>query len=179
MSAAPAAPPKPATRAQYDRLIAQFDEMARIAEDEARLARSAPSVSGWTVGQHVDHMATTDKMIGMGLMKCVFQPQKVEGGPKTIAKFILWSGWMPRGKGKAPEMTQPRAQSSEQIRTGIKTARGAIASMEGKLADLEKSESGIPHPMLGVFRPMHWMRFLEVHHNHHFKIIRDIERAAR
>ena len=34
-----------------------------------------------------------------------------------------------------------------------------------------------PHPALGSFTPAQWLRFIDIHTHHHFKIIRDIKKG--
>ena len=43
---------------------------------------------------------------------------------------------------------------------------------------LEEAGWRCKHPYFGALDIAEWMRFMDVHHRHHLKIIRDIRKAA-
>ncbi len=175
-------PPAPSDgiRSLYSKLAAQAKEMADIAEGSAEvLDKKFPEVSQWSVGQHIDHMAMVNKqMIPLVLMAAGSAKPVTEGEPKFMGRVVLWTGFIPRGKGKSPDAVLPKSKTHDEIRANVKTSQTYLTALEAQLLKVERSPAKVPHPALGAFTPAQWMRFIEIHNNHHFKIIRDIRKRS-
>jgi uncharacterized damage-inducible protein DinB len=159
------------TRRTLARLERDFDEFQIFTPlAERRMER----ISAWSVGEHLDHLMKVDRSIFDRIEAPVETPLRPLS---TLGRIVLWSGWIPRGKGKAPDMARPQAVPPEQLVERIRAARDlldrAVATPQ-RLADPRRIAK---HYLLGGMSAAQWLRFLAVHHHHHVKIIRDVLRA--
>lgn len=176
---AEATPVSPKLRALYDRVVKQYDRMQAMADaDDAALDKLVPAISGWSVGQHLDHSANTDKVIIMAIEVSLFKNDPNVPPPKFMGKVVLFTGYIPRGKGKAPDMTMPKAKTNAEMRENLKKVRNSLEAIGKKLDKVQAGVNRAPHPMLGGFVASQWLRFIEIHQNHHLRIIADIQKAG-
>lgn len=131
-------------------------------------------ISAWSIGEHLDHVMKVDRSI----LARIDSPIDTPHPPlSTLGRITLWTGWIPRGKGRAPDFTRPEAVPPEGLRSQIVEVRrllhGVLDAPE-KLADPRRIAS---HPHFGGLTAAQWLRFVAVHHRHHVKIIRDVLRA--
>lgn len=159
-------------------------QVARIAEilawPEARLYALVESVSRWSPAQQVQHVL-------LGLIRFADAIQALEEGthqdmvpkpaPRLMARALLLTGWIPRGRAKAPASVVPDAIPG---RAGLLELQAAAKSRWAELAPragaLRGLAGALPHPLLGPFGAGHWMRFARVHTAHHLSIVDDIDR---
>jgi len=175
-----AAQPSPKIQALYSKVLGQMKELSTLAAgSEADLNLKNEAVSQWTVGQHIDHSAAVIKgILAMIMMITNSKNPSTAGGPKPIGKILLWIGYLPRGKGKSPAEVLPKAATHDEIRKNVQMMETFIKGLAPRLAQIEASQGKAPHPMLGSFTPAQWLRFIDIHTNHHFKIIRDIKKKV-
>ncbi|MBI1784199.1 DinB family protein [Candidatus Sumerlaeota bacterium] len=166
-------------RALYAKVMDQFKEMSEMAEAPPEsLEKRNTSVSQWSVLQHLDHMATAAKGMLTAIIMTINSPKpNTDGEPKFLGRVVLWTGFIPRGKGKAPDAVLPKSKNAEETKQNIQMVRGFLTQLESKLDKVESSQGKAPHPMLGSFTPAQWLRFIDIHTHHHFKIIRDIRKS--
>jgi len=163
-----------------DKIGSQILELKSLASSSEELLNLRnPSISQWSVEQHLDHTITTAKMIfGLVFMLLQSKSSKAPGKPKFLAKVVMATGYIPRGKGKSPADLLPKENPRAEIAKNLPMLEMAFKSVSGRLAEVEQCAATAPHPALGEFTPAQWLRFIEIHNNHHFKIIRDIRRKA-
>ena len=101
-------------------------------------------------------------------------PALAHGRLSLVGHWVLWTGRIPRGRGQAPERTRPAAGSLQQVRSLLAGASEAFERLAAKRSELEAVRARIDHPYFGRLLPKHWLRFVELHHDHHLAIIRDI-----
>ncbi len=174
----PAASPQ--LQATYQKVLRQFDEMTEMANspDDA-LGLRVEGVSLWSVGQHLDHMAVAAKGMLTAIFMLLGSPKAAtEGEPAFAGRIVLWTGYIPRGKGKSPDAVLPKSQTPDEIRKNIQMVQGFVKGIEAKLGQIEACKGKTPHPALGSFTAAQWVRFIDIHNYHHFKIIRDIRKKA-
>lgn len=131
--------------------------------------KTAP-LSNWSIGMHIEHCGLT--MLGICDQLSRSQPPR-PGGFNMVRTLMLFTGWIPRGRAKAPQPVLPQPQPPvEALHQLIEQSRQALARTE-PLAD----EKWFAHPMLGPMSKRQTLRFIAVHNHHHLKIIRDIQSA--
>jgi len=153
------------------RIARQFEELTALTEvAQCRVER----ISGWSVGQHLHHLMKSDRSI----FRFFPQPSSDEVQPvSAIGRIVLWSGWIPRGKGRAPAATEPEAPGVEELRSEIEGVRATFVEAIEARQTLLAPEPIANHPHFGGLNRVQWLRFVGVHHHHHTKIIRDVLRA--
>lgn len=172
-----------------------------LAEDARACAVRAPSVSGWSVAEHLEHLLRADRWIVGWIESAVAEgasepgrersggdasesvgtkPEGVElgGKPSAAGYAVLSTGFIPRGRGRAPRLSRPSGLSTAEIRAGLREVLTRVDTLEPRLGEIDAVALTLPHPMLGRFTPARWLRFADIHHAHHAKIIRDILAAG-
>ncbi|MDH3403645.1 MAG: DinB family protein [Acidobacteriota bacterium] len=154
------------------RIERQFDELAAWAP---RGDVRADRVSGWSIGQHLDHLCKADRSIVARFAEPATEPLP----PLTLAgRLVLATGWIPRGRGKAPAAVAPELASPAELAAQVLAVRALVTAALGSPERLADPRPVSRHHIFGGLSAARWVRFLAVHHHHHLKIIRDIERAA-
>ena len=136
-----------------------------------------PAVSEWSVGLHVEHLWKAEHGILGWIERALDDPEAFPagGGPSRTGMAVLVSGWIPRGRAKAPERSLPDTVGDD-LADRLDTLADSLETLHPRLTELHACPSTYEHPLLGHFTPAQWLRFLDVHHRHHEKIIRDIRR---
>ncbi|MGB5817144.1 MAG: DinB family protein [Thermoanaerobaculia bacterium] len=171
--------PSSSTTRTYGAIRAQLDELLVLAGQPDLAAVHAQGVSGWSVGGQLEHLLLSDRMILDGFDTFLDGTlTSAGGGPTAIGRFILLSGYIPRGKGRAPKGVVPGDLSPSEIASGFAGVKKRFEELAPRLGELEASRATYRHPLLGDFNPGQWLKFVKVHHHHHQKLIRDIRRLA-
>jgi len=150
-----------------EQVLGQLAEMkALLAADDA----VADDVSAWSVHQHVEHLLLANEgMAGMIATGRALQAPE----PKTmLGRVVLMTGFIPRGKGQAPDGTVPEGLSRDDLLALHARAEQAVRALdvEGLTGDVVGD-----HPVFGGLTARDWLRFMSVHDHHHLKIVRDIQ----
>jgi hypothetical protein len=160
----------------HARLLTELDATCALASDPAKAARGADDVSAWTVQQHLEHLLLADKAIVGGLVDAVegrAQPAGT-GRPTWAGYLVLWRRFIPRGRGRSPEIAIPKGLELNEVAAGLNDVTGTFETLEKMLPALAAARFTRPHPVLGHFTPLQWVEFTHIHHVHHGKIIDDI-----
>ncbi len=84
--------------------------------------------------------------------------------------FILTTGYIPRGKGRAPKQTMPDDLSTK---ITLKAMHEQVRLQVLKLPDIPAT-SCFKHPAFGYLNKKQTIRFIGIHTSHHLKIMKDI-----
>jgi hypothetical protein len=159
-------------------IIAGLNALIDFASQPEKMSQQADAVSKWSVGQHVEHLTLSDEVILDGLRKLLAEPASGKPGkPRLIGRICLWSGFIPRGRGKAPQQVVPQGLAMGILLDRLEAVRKGFTQLEASTQSLASSTATVPHPVFGRLDACQWLRFTEIHHDHHHKIIRDIARA--
>lgn len=172
----------PALRRWHRRWLLALDRCADLADRPDVCEARAPAVSGWSVGQQLEHLWRADTRILESIEQLAAAQEADEpaegGGPTLLGHVILVTGFIPRGRAQAPASTTPTGLAPAELKSRLGALRDRAAALEPSLATLESVRATSPHPILGRFDPRTWVRFCGVHHAHHGRIVRDILEAA-
>lgn len=125
-------------------------------------------ISKASVGWHLDHSLKVINKIVEGMKAS--NPLEFKNNFSFLGKLFFFFGYFPRGKAKAPKVVRPSEYiSKEDIYSQMKQARTNIQ----ELVNLD-CNSFVPHPVFGNVNKKRVVRFLEIHTNHHLKIIKSI-----
>jgi hypothetical protein len=126
------------------------------------------AVSQSSIGWHIDHSLMVINGIIDQLKKS--NPEQYKWQFNWIRIFIQIINKIPRGKAKAPKVVQPL----EPATAAILISKLEIA--KNSLVDLEtlNTNSYFTHPYFGDLNLKKTLWFLNLHTNHHLKIIKDI-----
>jgi hypothetical protein len=140
----------------------------------------APSVSGWSVLQHLEHVALTNRAIARAVRTIESGRGEPGARPGAFGERVLQSGRIPRGRARHPEIAAPKARPvREDVRVQLEESRGELEVFGPQMDDLAAREETVAHFALGAFRAVEWIRFADVHTRHHLRIARRILKAAQ
>jgi hypothetical protein len=160
-------------------LLEQTDRLIAWAERPDLPPLAAEAVSGWSVGRQLEHLLLSDRMILEGMDGLLAgKLQSAGGGPSLLGRVVLWTGFIPRGRGRAPEGVVPAGMEAEAMAAGFREISDRLEALEPKLGELAASRSTYRHPVLGCFNPYQWLEFVRIHHHHHGKIMGEIAKSA-
>ncbi len=135
-------------------------------------SKAADKVSKRGVDWHLDHTLRIILSICRTLKES--RPENYRPRFNLIGFLILKTGYIPRGKAKAPRAFDSKKRvSEERLRGLLEEARGELRDIEGL-----PPKSFFPHPYFGDLNLKQSHRFIVVHSRHHLKIVRDIVRAC-
>ncbi|MEM5563653.1 DUF1569 domain-containing protein [Psychroserpens sp. AS72] len=129
---------------------------------------SNPKISKSDVAWHIDHSLKVINRVCETLQSS--DPETYKNNFSFLGKVFFTLGFFPRGKAKAPKyVIPPETISKEDLISQILLAKTNVNS----IASLDKN-AYFKHPLFGNVNSSRIYRFLELHTNHHLKIIGDI-----
>lgn len=169
-------------RREGEGLRRQLARVARVAAwPDERLERTAPAVSGWSVGQQLMHLALACELSLKNVSSLVAGAGRLVrpcGETSEPARLVLGRGRFPRGVARAPRFVTPPARVDLALARSI--AHEAADALEAVAADwsaVEAAPACVPHQLLGDLTATQWLRFARAHTAHHLLILREIDAA--
>jgi hypothetical protein len=173
-----AATAAPRCRGTYDTLLRQCDQLEKLAaENDERLFYRAQRISTWSVAEQLDHIARATQGMAAAIEEALQPEAPNRGGPSLVGRMVLYTGWIPRGAGKAPDFTRPETGSSEQLASSLAQSRQALERLEARLPEIDGARGRVNHFAFGDLTPRQWLSAIEIHTRHHLKVVRDIQDA--
>jgi DinB superfamily len=158
------------TDATLAQIRTQFERMRALARS-AELSARNDRVSTWCLAEQLDHVTK----VTASVVNVLADPnaKRLDSGINGIGRVILRFGWIPRGIGKSPKRFRGAPAIAADLDAAIE--RVALAFDALPFDALRKSRVPVmPHPRFGGLTPPQALRFIEVHTQHHLKIIDDI-----
>jgi hypothetical protein len=152
-------------------------QLTRVQELAPRCELRAPSVSGWSVGEQLDHLLRASRSV---LRRVASPPVDKSPDPSPTnltGRLALWTGYMPRGRGRSPERILPQPHTAESLCESAATVADFVSGLRGRETEIRASRDRFRHPFFGGLSAAQWVRFVEIHQHHHLKIAEDICRA--
>jgi len=160
----------------HRQVLDEIDGLLALARNQDPAVDAVTPVSGWSVLDHVEHLALADEA---SLHQLEAALERDSGPPIRLAgRAVLLTGWIPRGVGKAPEPSRPASSGREAVVTRFEAVRHRVEELSGKLGQIGSGRGRASHPVFGGLSAAQWLRFLTIHHHHHRKIIDAIRRAV-
>ena len=169
-------------RGEFARLHEAFDAFESIRQEgEAACRARAPEVSGWSVEQHLYHIALATDLAFRHVKSLVGRKGRLsqqEGESHARAAQVLEDDVTPRGEAQAPRMVTPDETVEPRfLEMEMNGNREALAGLEAIADEITAAPAWIPHQVLGPLSAAHWLRFSALHARHHWAIVRDIRAA--
>lgn len=147
---------------QIKKQLQEVDTLINFAEKENT------KISKSNVAWHLDHSLKVINGISEALNNSKASDYKTNFNKMRFVIFNL--GFIPRGKGKVPEAVKPPKNISI---TDIKTQLSNAQKTVNTLRPLPP-KANFKHPIFGLLNKKQTLKFIQLHTNHHFKIIKDI-----
>ena len=157
----------------------QIDGLIELAADHELHDVEAAKVSKWTIGKQLEHLMLSDRTVLDRFDRLSDgRDTPAPGGKTLLGRALLMAGFIPRGFGKSPGAVKPSGRDAADIEAGLRRLGERMAELSEQLPLLEEAGWRCRHPYFGALDIGEWMRFMDVHHRHHLKIVRDIRKAA-
>lgn len=149
-------------------------KLADKSENEFQLT---PPMGGWSHSEVFSHIFDSSLLSLRAIQKCAAG----EGEPqltKFSTKLVLFLGMLPPGKRyKVPKRLADRVKKIDVI-TAKKLIDDFRLQLQSSIYLVENGDqsSKIEHPRLGYLNAKQWLRFIEIHLNHHLKQLSRIEK---
>lgn len=142
-----------------------------INEIESLISKQAKintAISTSSVGWHIEHCLLTINLIIEAVKAS--DPSVYKWSFNFNRTLILSIGKIPRGRAKAPTIVQPN------IDFNTETLKKHLNKVKQKLEVLNTLNKNhhFPHPYFGALNLKPTIKFLEIHTQHHIKIMKDI-----
>jgi len=143
----------------------QLDALSGWVEQRDRL--HAPT-SMWTIGQQIEHCCLVIGGVHEALRRS--EPPAPPAKITIVRRAVWWTGRIPHGRANAPKSVQPAAVPDRtHLEAAIERARGQVDSIRNLAQD-----AWFRHFMFDVLRRDEALRFLQIHTNHHLRIMKQI-----
>lgn len=142
------------------------------------LGQRSPSVSGWSVEQHLYHIALATDLALRNVRSLVSGRGRLivqEGSLADGAADVLENRRTERGVAEAPRMVRPEETvDPEFLAMELRGNRDVLEAVRGEAEDIPAAAGWIPHQILGPLSAAHWLRFAAMHALHHLAIVEDV-----
>lgn len=126
-----------------------------------------PDISKSNIGWHIEHILLTINRIIEDIQKS--NPKNYKWSFK-LSKFLVFSmNKIPRGRAKSPKIVTPKTYDEVTLNDHLKVTQLNIEQLKNLSAD-----KYFNHPFFGNLKLKKTLKFIEIHTNHHLKIINDI-----
>lgn len=126
------------------------------------------TISQGSVGWHISHCCLV--FVTIVNVVAASNPQDYSAKFNWKKNIVFLTNKIPRGKAKAPERVTPReVPTKESLLQQIREVKQKLQLLDGL-----HTNAYFPHPYFGNLNLKETKRFLNLHNNHHSKIINDI-----
>lgn len=148
-----------------EKLASYLKELEKTIPNHASLKAA---ISEREVAWHIDHSLKVINSVTAVLKKS--DPKDYRWHFNSTRHFVFLTGYIPRGKGKAPKSVQSFEDITvESLLEQIEQAKIALKELE----QLE-AKNNFKHPYFGILNRKQTVKFLGLHTKHHLRIIQDI-----
>ena len=170
-------------REQHGKLLETYDELeGLITQMGDQLLVAAPEVSGWSVGEHIEHLSITTSM------SCKLIVRMTEGKagesdltPNAERLAILMrgadAGSLRLGIQAGPRMSPQPGLDREKIQTNLNRTRIKIGQVEAVLDQVPAVTTRFKHMFFGPLLCSEWVFFIHQHARHHLNIAKAVRAA--
>jgi hypothetical protein len=152
-----------------------LDKLDGVEEDRFQCT---PPVGGWSYSEVYDHIFDLS-LLSLDTMRDAIQGKGEKKPTAFVVKLILFFGMFPPAKRfKVPSRLDGRVRKINKAEARVWVAK-FLAQLEADYATLGHADPAIKmkHPRLGYLNASEWLRFIQIHLNHHLKQLKRIEKS--
>ncbi len=174
------------TRLDVEKLTRLHSEARRLLElPEATIQSKVPSISAWSALVHLHHVALVNEIALAKIEEILAEGNPGSTGSRGGLHPLGWLcirilGFIPRGRGRAPEVVIPPPGSTREAALCAIQARIAQTTRLAPLSREIRAACGRrKHFVFGYLRASDWLRFAIIHTHHHLRIVQEILHASK
>ncbi len=152
------------------------DELA--ARYEGDLALRDTSISKWSFGQQLEHLYMATHYV-LDRLHEAMTAAETQDHPSLWGHAFVAGGYIPRGLFPTIPQLIPGGGTREEIQPLKESLHVRLEQLAWNLDQINANPGRSPHPRMKYLLARQWLFFLDVHHRHHLRIMRDILKATR
>lgn len=140
--------------------------------------QQTPSIGGWSYSQVYSHIWDASLLSLMALENS-YNGKGEKRPTHFLVKLILWYGaFPPAARYKVPKKIEQRVQVISKAEA-INFIDQFLTELDRHMPNIAHADQSLKtrHPRLGYLNAPQWLRFIEIHLNHHLKQIKRIEKT--
>lgn len=157
--------------------IVEIYKVKLIDSSEKKFSKTPPE-GGWSYSEVYSHIFDASLLSLIAINNCIKENGEVKPTHFMVKIILLFGSFPPNRKYKVPKRLLERVK-----KINLMAAQQLITDFELQLTKaLPKIDGANPkiktkHPKLGYLNAKQWLRFIEIHLNHHVKQLNRIENS--
>ncbi len=155
---------------QFSAITTQVEKLDKLILEEDV---TNTEVSKWSTYKQIEHIL----LANTGICEFIENGKKPsEEKSRTFFSYLPFTfGFIPRGRAEAPSYVVPAGITQDEIKLLLVKYKDQLSRIK-VLSNLNSNDVVGNHPYFGGLNRLEWIRFMEIHTNHHLKIIEDIKK---
>lgn len=145
-----------------------MNDLLRFREQIQNAHVTRENISHWSIGMHLHHCGLAMKGIYKALI--VSTPPPPRSRFSLLRTIIFFTGRIPRGRSKSPSVVLPNKDISQEQLSALFDEVEKLANTATAL----EPQKWFKHHVFGFLNRDQAFRFIEIHNQHHLRIIEDI-----
>ena len=136
-----------------------------------------PIQGEWSYSEVYSHLIAANGLTLRGLEKCIDGTAKLMTRPAHWkARLILFLGKLP-GKQKVPAILESTIKKidKKEAEQGMKHLQKLLNDLMPRIEKAPKNQ-GLKHPRMGLLNAVQWIRFMQIHTEHHIPQLKRIDK---
>ena len=142
-----------------------------------KLTIRVPRVSKWSFGEQVEHLYLTSHYVLDRLEESIAG----KNASRRLGFYgfgLMAGGFIPRGVFRTIPPLEPASGTLDHIVPLQERLKNRLEKLEWNWDDMKANPGRSRHPRMKYMTSSQWIFFADIHHRHHFAILRDILKAA-
>jgi len=137
-----------------------------------------PPINGWSYSEVYAHIFDASLLSLIALQNCIKGEGEIRPTHFVVRIILFFGAFLPGKKYKVPKRLIDRVK-----KINLLTAKQFITDFELQLTKIypliknASPKTKTKHPRLGYLNAQQWLRFIEIHLNHHLKQLKRIENS--
>lgn len=150
-------------------------ELARIPDDQFQLT---PPIGGWSYSEVYSHIFDASILSLLPMENCINGLGEKKPSNFKVKLLLIWGRFPFNARYKVPEKLVSRVKkiTKEEAENFIGSFLEKLSADYQNIHLADKKIKAL-HPRLGYLSANEWLRFIQIHLNHHWKQLKRIEKS--
>lgn len=155
-----------------------LEKLSSISEEDFQ---KTPKLDEWSYSEVYQHLIAANGLTLTGLEKCINGTARlIENPTDWRVRLILYLGQLPPGDLKVPAILESTIKKIDKAEAekGMKHLLELVDGIMPRI-HLAPINHGLKHPRMGYLNAFQWIRFMQIHTNHHIKQLNRINKMLK
>ncbi|WP_442589356.1 DinB family protein [Pedobacter sp. AW31-3R] len=150
-------------------------KLAGMTEEQFQLT---PPIGGWSYSEVYAHIFDASILSLIPLGQCIQGIGERKPTSFTVRLLLLWGRFPPYARYKVPEKLASRVKkiNRQEAQFLMETFHKRLEADYSHIHEADKNIRNL-HPRLGYLNATSWLRFIQIHLNHHLQQLKRIEKS--